>query len=711
MRSLRRIAIAATAALLALGSTAVAQVKDYREIKTPALNKANIPQPKRIQLPNGMVIFLMEDHELPLIRGNARIRGGGRDVPAAKAGLIGIYGQSWRTGGTTSKAGDQLDEQLESLAARVETGGSTDSTNINMDVLKGDFDTVFPIFVDFLRNPAFRQEKIDLAKTQANTGISRRNDEPGGIIGREAGKLGYGPDSPYARQAEYATIASITRDDLVAFHKQFVHPNNIILGFVGDFDSAKLEKQLRSTFGSWAKGPQAQKVADDLKPAKPGVYFISKEDVTQANIALVHPGTTRNNPDYHAIVVTNEILSGGFSGRLMMRLRSQRGLTYGVGGSIGADWDHQGLFRVQLATKSGTTLEALDALKNEINLLTTGDITAEELGLAKESILNSYVFTLDSRGKALNLAMQLEFYGFPADYFQKYPGLIEKVSVADVARVAKKYVHPSDVAVLIVGKEKDFEKPLSTLGTVTPIDITIPDPPGAEKKSAPTSSGSNPEGKALAAKVAAFIGGKAKIDAVQSVRAVATMNLVTPGGPMEADADSLFKYPDSMRRVMKLPMGEIVTVASPAGAFMVTPMGTQDMPSSQRDATLAELKNDTVAILKNLDNPKYTFTAAGTEKVGTVDGRVVEINADGSTLKWIVDPSNGKILRKTSRGVGPMPGDQVSDYTAWKTVDGITLPSEITMTRNGEKAGEIKVSQIEINVPVDAALFVKPAAK
>ena len=712
MRSLRRQAIAACASLLALGGSASAQVKDYHEIKTPALRQVALPQAKRIALPNGMIVFLMEDHELPLIRGSARIRGGARDVSAAKTGLTGIYGAAWRTGGTTSKTGDQLDELLESKAARVETGGGIDSTNISMDVLKDDFDSVFPIFVDLLRNPAFRQDKIDLAKTQANTGISRRNDEPGGIIGREAGKLGYGPDSPYARQTEYATIAAITRDDLLAFHKKFVYPNNIILGFVGDFDSAKIEKQLRTTFGSWAKGPQAPKAEDAPKPAKPGLYFIAKDDVTQSNIALVHTGTTRNNPDYYAINVMNEILSGGFSGRLMLRLRSQRGLTYGVGGGLGADWDHQGLFRVQMATKSGTTLEALDALKKEISLLTTADFTPEELSLAKESILNSFVFTMDSRGKILNQQMQLEFYGFPLDYFQKFPSQIEKVTATDVARVAKKYVHPNDVAVLIVGKESDFEKPLASLGgTVTPIDITIPEPPSTEKKSAaaaPPSANSAAEGKALVNKVADFFGGKAKIDAVQAMHATGSLNMSTPNGPMEAEVESTLRYPDAQRVVMKMPMGEIVTVAAPTGAFMITPMGTQDMPGSQKDAALADLKTDTIAVLKNIDNPKYTFNAAGTEKVGDVEGRVIEINADGATLKWIVDPSNGKLLRKITRGRGPMPGDQAVDYGEWKTFGGINFPVSATITRGTEKAGDVKTATVEFNPKIDPSLFVKP---
>lgn len=468
------ILTALSTSLLFLASGALAQVKSYRDIKTPALRKFSMPQPKRIQLANGMVIFLQEDRELPLIRGSARIRGGSRDIPAAKAGLTSIYTQAWRTGGTTAKSGDELDQFLESRAARVETGGGGDSTSVSLDVLKDDFDAVFPIWLDLLQNPAFREDKILLAKTQANSGISRRNDEPGGILGREANKLGYGPESPYARQSEYATIASITREDLLDFHKRTVHPNNIIVSFIGDFDAAKMEKRLRDTFGSWKKGPQIAKPDPAVRAPKPGIYFVSKGDVTQANISMVHPTTfDRTNPDYPALVVMNEIFSGGFSGRLMMALRSARGLTYGVGGGISSPWDYPGLFRVTMATKSSTALESVEALKGEVTRLVTAPVTAEELSLAKESILNAFVFTMDTREKALAQQVSLEFYGFPSDYYIKYPALIEKVTAADVQRVAQKYIHPDQLAVLVVGNEKEFEKPLSSLGTVTPIDITI----------------------------------------------------------------------------------------------------------------------------------------------------------------------------------------------------------------------------------------------
>ncbi len=708
MNTLRRIAVVAS--LLAFALTSPAQVKRPEEIKTPGLRKFSMPQPKRIQLANGMVIFLMEDHELPLIRGGATVRGGSRNVPGAKAGMGSIYGQAWRTGGTTTKTGDALDEMLEARAARVETGTDADSTRVSLDVLKGDFDFVFPIWLDLLRNPAFRQDKIDLAKTQANTGISRRNDEPGGIVGREANKLGYGPQSPYAQQPEYASIASITREDLLDFHKRTVHPNNIILSFIGDFDAAKMEKRLRDTFSKWPQGPKMEKPDPAMNTAKPGLYFIAKDDVTQANIAMVHPGTERRNPDYHALVVMNEIFSGGFSGRLLQNLRTKRGLTYGAGGGVGAPWDFPGLFRAQMATKSGTAIESVEALREEIAKMASSPVTADELSLAKESILNAFVFTMDTREKALNQQVLLEFYGFPSDYFVKYPGEIEKVAAADVERVAKKYIHPDQLAVLVVGKEKDFEKPLSSLGPVTAIDITIPELNAGEKKAAPAAS--NAEGTALVNKVAEFVGGKAKIDAVQAIQRTGTMAMKTPQGDMEAQVTFVTRYPDAQRMVMKMPMGEITRVVTPEAAFMITPMGMQDIPSSQRDASLADLRAELVSVLKNIGNPKYTFNAGATEKIGDgntqVEARLLEVGADGNSVKWYVDPATGRLLRSVSRASGPMPGDVATDYADWKTFGGLNLPTTSVVTRNGEKAAEVKVSEIVVNPTVEASAFTKP---
>ncbi len=707
MKIVRRYATSAALALLTLAGPAFAQVKDYREIKTSPLRKFTVPQPKRVQLTNGMVLLLMEDHELPLIRGTARLRGGSREVPAEKAGLVGILAQAWRTGGTPSKTGDELDEFLEQRAAVVETSGSDDSTSVTLNVLKNDFDTVFPIFLDLLRNPAFRQEKIDLAKTQANTFISRRNDEPMGILARESTKLGYGVGSPFTRQAEYATIAAISRDDLVAFHKRFGYPNNIIFGIVGDFDSAQMEKKLRQAFGSWEKGPQAPPPPKEMNPAKPGFYFVGKDDVNQSNVAFVHPGTTRDNPDYAAIQVLNDILN---TDRLFPHIRSQQGLAYSVFGVVGSDWDHPGLFRAQVGTKSGTTVQAIESLRSELTILHTQPFTAEELTRAKESILNAHVFTMDSHAKILNQQLGLEFYGYPADWYQRYPSLVEKVTADDVARVAKKYVAPDKVAVLVVGKEKDFDKPLSTLGTVTPIDITIPEGSPAQKQAAAAPAASSSEGLALIKKVQEFAGGKAKIDAVKAVRAVGSASRKTPQGMMDVDFDNLTVYPDQRRATMKMPMGEMTMVMTADAAFAIIPgMGVRDLPASQRDSARAEARQEMLTVLKNAD--QYKFAVTGSEKVGDIEGRVLEISSDGASVKWVVDPATGKVLRKIAKARGPMAqGDMVTDYTDWKSFGGLMFPTAATETANGESAGTMKITTIEVNPAVDPKAFEKPAS-
>ncbi len=470
--------------VLSLTISAFTQAADWEQIQFPKLHDFKPQQPKRIVFPNGMVIFLQEDHELPLIDGSARIRGGSREEPAAKVGLVDIFSEAWRTGGTSgdnAKSGDDLDDYLEARAANVETGGGSDSTTISFSCLKGDFDEVFNVFDKLLRSPAFRDDKVDLAKNQAFGGIARRNDDVGAITRRESRKLVYGATSPYARETEYATLAAVTQADLVAWHKQYVHPNNIILGISGDFDSAKMEARLRQAYESWAKGPAAKRADIAIAPPTPGYYLINKSDVNQSNIRLVDLGIRRDSPDYYAATVFNEAFAGGFSSRLFAHIRSEKGLAYSVGGGISANYDHVGTASLGMGTKSESTVQAIQALYEEIDGLATHPLTDAELNLAKDSILNSFIFQFDSPDKVLREKMAYEFYGYPLDSLERYRAGVEAITTADLARVAAKYLHKERMAVLVVGNSADFDKPLSTLGPVKDVDITIPPPPGGEK--------------------------------------------------------------------------------------------------------------------------------------------------------------------------------------------------------------------------------------
>jgi zinc protease len=456
------------------------------KIKTPPLSAFHPQQPKRIELPNGMILFLQEDHELPLIDGSIMIRGGSRTEPAAKVGMVSLFGQVWRTGGTRTRTGDQLDDFLEARAAKVETGGSLDSTSVGWSSLKGDFNDVFDVVLELLKEPEFRSEKILLAKQLMATSISRRNDDPASVARRESAKLAYGADSPYARTVEYATLDAITREDLLDWHQRHVHPNNMILGVSGDFDATAMEKKLRDAFSGLPKGPAAEKNPPAaINPAKPGIYFVNKEDVNQSNIRMVDLGIRRDNPDYFAVEIMNEVMGGGFSARLIQNIRTKLGLAYSVGGGIGSAFDHPGAAVIGMGTKSETTVKAIEALNNELDSMVRGPITPAEVNRAKDTIKNSFVFEYDSKDKILTERLTLEFYGYPPDFLERYLAGVEKATVADVERVAKKYLHKDQMKILVVGNQTEFDKPLSALGPVTPVDITIKGAPAASAANSP----------------------------------------------------------------------------------------------------------------------------------------------------------------------------------------------------------------------------------
>jgi zinc protease len=459
-------------------ATTTAEPQPWKKIPIPPLHAFKPQQPKRIELSNGLVIFLQEDHELPFINGSILIRGGSRDEPADKVGLVTMYGQTWRTSGTAAISGDKLDDVLEDKASSIETSGSTASTSVHWSSLKGDFDAVFANTIDLLLHPVFKEDKLNLAKRQLDTGISRRNDDASGIAIREAVKLVYGPTHPYARQPEFATVAAVTLDDLKAWHDRTVVPNGMIVAVSGDFDSAEMERKLRAVFEPLPRGEAFKSQKFTFTDPKPGINFAQKSDVDQSNVLIVGLGTERSNPDYFALSVMNEVFSGGFGSRVVQNVRTKLGLAYEVSGSFGASYDHPGIFYVIAGTKSSTTVAATKAMLDEIERLKTVPPTPTELAKAKDQLLNSFIFHYDSPDKTLSEQVTLAFYGYPPDFLEKYKSGIEKVTSADVARVANKYVDPSRLGIVVVGNEEDIKPPLATLGKVTNLDITIPPPPG-----------------------------------------------------------------------------------------------------------------------------------------------------------------------------------------------------------------------------------------
>ncbi|MGA2047617.1 MAG: pitrilysin family protein [Terracidiphilus sp.] len=471
------IALALTSALLAPCTLPAQQEKPWEKIPVPKLHAFKPQQPKRIELKNGIVIFLQEDHELPFVSGSVLIPGGSRDESPAKAGLIGLYGQAWRTSGTAKIDGDALDDLLEAKAAHIETGGDDDSTAVSWDSLKGDADQVFSLALDLFLHPKFSREKLELAQQQEATGIVRRNDDEAAIAEREAAKLVYGANGPYTRQPELATIGAVTVDDLKAWHDKTIG-GKLIVGVSGDFDPVAMEAKLRAAFEGLPPAKPEPPRHDVFPGPTPGVYFIDKEDVNQSNVEVVGMGIDRHNPDVPAVAVMNQILGGGFASRLFQKVRTELGLSYAVDGGISFAYDHPGPFDAMALPQSPKTVDATKAVLAEIAGLNSRPFTEEEVARAKDNLLSSFLFRYDTRDKVLGERVRLEFYGYPADYLETYQAALEKVTVADVTAVAKKYVHPDKLAVLVVGNGPEIKPGLDELGLgpVHPIDITIPQP-------------------------------------------------------------------------------------------------------------------------------------------------------------------------------------------------------------------------------------------
>ena len=453
------------------------QVDAVEKLHYPPLPDVRVPQPTRVVLDNGMTVLLLEDHELPTIHVSARIRTGSRLEPAEKVGVASLTGTVMRSGGTVTITGDELDDYLEGKAASIETGISVTAGSASMTCLSEDFSEVFTIFGDVLRNPRFDQGKLAIAKNQVMAGIARQNDEPNGILSREFAKLVYGKNSPYARVESYATVNNISRQDLIDWHAKYFAPDRIILGLVGDFQTKKALSLVKRVLGTW---PQGKKTDDPIVPYQPSttrkVYYVEKPDMTQAKIIIGHLGLMRNHPDYHPVVIINQIVSGSFGARLFSSIRSQKGLAYDVDGGVGFGWDYPATTAFSMSTKTDTTQAGIDALLDETRkIMETEPPTEEEIRKAKASLLNSFVFSVDSPGKVLAKFLTYEYFGYPSDWLVRFRTGIEQATGSQVRKAARTHIKPDQFVILIMGPRQGTAPALARYETVEEIDVSIPE--------------------------------------------------------------------------------------------------------------------------------------------------------------------------------------------------------------------------------------------
>lgn len=429
-----------------------------------------VPKTERVVLKNGMVVHMLPDRELPLVSITAYVNVGSIYEPAHKAGLAGITGAVMRSGGTKELSPQALDAELEFMASAVESGIGADAGSISLTCLKRNLPRTLELFAQVMTAPAFSEDRVTLARNRTIEALRRQNDDSKSIADREFQKAIY-PNHPLGRFPTVETVTAITRDDLVAFHKQYFHPNNVILAVSGDFDKKELVALLEKTFAGWKKEAIAfPAIPEPAREVKPGV-FLARKEVPQSAIRMGHPGIDKNNPDLHAIRVMDYILGGGFTSRLMTEVRSNQGLAYNVYASFDVGRRFIGTFEAETETKSESTAKAIGLMRDIIAGMTKEPVSDAELALAKDAIVNSFIFGFARADVVAAQRARIEFFGYPDGYLENYRAGIARVTKEDVLRVARKYLKPDKMVIVVAGDDKTFDKPLSTFGTVEEIKL------------------------------------------------------------------------------------------------------------------------------------------------------------------------------------------------------------------------------------------------
>ena len=450
--------------------------KHYTELEFEPLSEIQLPEYDRYQLDNGMVVYLLEDRDFPLISGTAIIRTGSRFEPANKVGLAQLTGTVMRSGGTQNHPAADLNLILEQKAASVETGISNSSGSASFNTLTEDLDTVFPLFTEVLRQPAFAPEQFAIALKQQQGAIARRNDDPKAIANREFNKVLYGDGSPYARTTEYDTLDNISLQDVKNFYQTYVRPDNIILGIVGDFDTDAMMERVTTAFGNWQAGTSLTAFTPPTTRQKydQGIFIIDRPQQTQSNILLGHIGGQFDNPDYPTLSVLNGVLNG-FGGRLFNEVRSRQGLAYSVYGSWSPSYDFDGMFIAGGQTQTSNTVPFIKSVVKEIKKLRQNVVSEQELTNAKESILNSFVFNFQNPSQTLSRLMRYEYFDYPENFIFEYQKQVEETTQKDILEAAQEYLQPEQLVTVVVGNVQEINPPLSSLEQeINLVDVAIP---------------------------------------------------------------------------------------------------------------------------------------------------------------------------------------------------------------------------------------------
>jgi zinc protease len=726
MRRGSAIAAAFAGLLFAGAGAGAAQVPDWpleRPPKPLAAREVKFPPYAIRTLANGLQVVAVSHSEQPVVSLRLLIRAGGAQDPNQKPGVASLAA-ALLDQGTTTRSAEQIQQTIDSIGGAIGAGSGTELTFVNAVVMKDSFNLALDLVSDIARNASFAPNEIELQRKQMLSGLTVSYEDPEYLAGVVFDRLVFG-FHPYGRPdgGTPESVASITREDLLAFHKAWFGANNAILAIVGDMSPEEAFAGAERAFGAWGKSTStAEKPVDPPAPTR-RLVIIDRPGSVQTEIRAGHTALPRQHPDYLALDLALKILGGEGGNRLHRVLRSERGLTYGASADLNA-LKNSGNIVADTDTRSETTAEALRLMVDEMWRLQRNRVSERELADAQAYLTGSFPLTIETPSAIALQVLNAVFYGLDLQELQTFRERVNAITVDDIQRVARTYLHPDRLSIVLVGDASQFEKQLAGVGfdrveriPVAELDLTAVDlrrktaagprlqPVGQTRveKSADLAVG------ALVDRAVRAKGGVEKLKSIRTVRAESDLVTTTPEGPVTVPTTIRVRYPAQFRIDSDTPAGRLVQVFDRGRCWVQDARGVKDLDVGGTESLRQNVVRDHIGLLLALNDGRLLARRVADEPV---DGRMMPVLAiemkTSGTLSLILSPDTGLIVRQRYPARG-LPGEIEEALSDYRDVNGLQVAFSVTVRHPVDAPITRVLRTFEYNVPLDASVFVRPS--
>jgi zinc protease len=722
--------------ILTCGTTATvpAQTLDWPTERPPRplpAREINFPSYQVRTLPNGLQVVAVSHHEQPAVSLRLILRAGGAQDPVARPGVA-YLAASLLDQGTTTKTAEEIATTIDSIGGAIGSGAGSDVTFINAAVMKDSLGVALDLVSDLVRHPAFAAEEIERQRQQILSGLKVSYDDPDYLAGVVFDRLAYG-FHPYGKPDSGTpdSIAAVTRDDLLAFHKRWFGANNAILAIVGDVTADEAFAGAQRAFGSWERVDLPPVKPEEPPPATRRVVIVDRPGAAQTEIRVGNIALPRRHPDYLALDVAMKILGGEGGNRLHRVLRSERGLTYGASADLNALKD-TGDIVAETDTRSEKTAEALRLIVEEIVRLQRQRVQQRELTDAQEYLTGSFPLTVETPSAIALQVLNAVFYGLDLNDLQTYRDRVNRITVDDIQRVAQQYLHPDKLSIVLVGDASVFAKDLPGVGfeqveriPIGDLDLASPDlrrrstprpaPLEAIAFHRPATGGpveqGEPDVRAFVARAVAAKGGLALLRSIQTVRASSVTTLTTDGVSAELPSVTTIRYPGAFRLETMTPTGKLVQVFNAGRYWYEDDRGVHEAPPSMQAQIRGNVQRDLIPLLLALVDGKVTAVRSDTLDGGKSVPALKIALPGAPAITLIFDPAT-TLVAKARYDFEAAAGTTVpveETYSDYRDVKGLKVAFRMELRREGAPPVNRTVRTFDFNVPVDATLFNRPS--